>query len=182
VFASTRRLLHARSSAFKPDPVTREGAEHVHQPDQRELVQTYGIRLLAGRDFATADRTGTPVAIVNEVFAKKFTPGRSPIGARIRQPGFGPRPTIDREIVGFVKDAVYRSLRDPVPPTMYLLLDQQPEPPSSMSVSVRAAAGSPILLSRPLAASIAAVRPDIAITLRPLADQGAGDSPLGRGQ
>ena len=31
------------------------------------------------------------------------------------------------EIVGLARDAVYRSLRDPVPPTMYLPLAQPPE-------------------------------------------------------
>jgi putative ABC transport system permease protein len=134
--------------------------------------RTYGTAMLAGRDFMSADGPQSPpVAIVNEAFAKKFTPGRSPLGARIRQPGGPDRPAVERQIVGYVKDAVYRSLRDPVPPTMYIPYAQQPEPPSSMSVSVRAAAGSPVLLTRPLAVALTAVNGDIAITFRPLAEQ-----------
>ena len=70
-----------------------------------------------------------------------------------------------------MKDAVYRSLREPVPPTMYIPYAQQPEPPSFMSVSVRAAGGSPALLTRSLAAGLSGVNRDIAITFRPLADQ-----------
>jgi putative ABC transport system permease protein len=134
--------------------------------------RTYGTPMLAGRDFGTGDTSSAPqVAIVNEAFAKKFTGGRNPIGTRIRQPGNAVRPAIERQIVGYVKDAVYRSLRDPVPPTMYIPYAQQPEPPSSMSVSVRAASGSPALLTKPLASALTQVHSDIAITFRPLADQ-----------
>jgi ABC-type antimicrobial peptide transport system permease subunit len=89
----------------------------------------------------------------------------------VRQPAFSKQPAIDRQIVGYVRDAVYRSLRDPVPPTMYIPYAQQPEPPSSMSVSVRTGGGSPALLAKDLAAAIAPVHRDLAMTFRPLADQ-----------
>ncbi|MEO8078100.1 MAG: ABC transporter permease, partial [Acidobacteriota bacterium] len=134
--------------------------------------RTYGTPMIAGRDFTTADTGGAvQVAIVNETFAHKFTRGANPVGARVREPGFGARPSIDRQIVGYVKDAVYRSLREPVPPTMYIPYAQQPEPPSSMSVSVRAAGGSPALLTKPLAAALSRVNRNLAITFRPLEDQ-----------
>ena len=133
---------------------------------------TYGTPMLAGRDFTAADGpSAPPVAIVNETFARKFARGKNPLGLRIRQPGGPTRPAVERVVVGFVKDAVYRSLREPVPPTMYLPYAQTPEPPSSLSVSVRAAGGSPALLARPLAAALTGVNGDIAITFRPLADQ-----------
>jgi putative ABC transport system permease protein len=133
---------------------------------------TYGTPMIAGRDFTHADTMASaPVAIVNETFARKFAYGKNPVGTRVRQPGFGGRPTIERQIVGYVKDAVYRSLREPVPPTMYIPYAQQPEPPSSMYISVRAAGGAPALLARPLAAALTEVNRDIAITFRPLADQ-----------
>ena len=135
--------------------------------------RTYGTAMIAGRDFSNADGAGSaPVAIVNETFARKFAWGKNPIGVRIRQPGYGIRPNVDREIVGYVKDAVYRSLREPVPPTMYIPYGQQLEGmPSSMSLSVRAAGGTPVLLTRPLAAALSSVNGDIAITFRPLGDQ-----------
>lgn len=45
---------------------------------------TYGLDVLAGRDFTEADREGAPaVALVNEDFAKKEWPGESPVGQRI---------------------------------------------------------------------------------------------------
>jgi putative ABC transport system permease protein len=134
--------------------------------------RTYGTPMIAGRDFTHADTAASPpVAIVNETFARRFSYGRNPVGTRIRQPGSGTRPSIDREIVGYVRDAVYRSLREPVPPTMYVPYAQQPDPPSSMSISVRAAGGPPALLTRPLAAALTGVNRDLAITFRPLADQ-----------
>src|SRR4030095_15717436 len=54
---------------------------------------------------------------------------------------------------------------------MCLPLRQQPAPSSRMSLSVRAAGGSPALLIRPLAAALGGVSNDLAITFRPLADQ-----------
>jgi len=137
-----------------------------------DWFRTYGTPLIAGRDFTSADIKGSQqVAIVNEAFARKFAYGKNPVGTRVRQPGFGDDPTIDREIVGYVKDAAYRSLREPVPPTMYVPSAQQASPPSSMAISVRAAGGSPVLLTKSLAASLTAVRSDLALTFRPLADQ-----------
>jgi hypothetical protein len=82
----------------------------------------------------TAD--SPPVAIVNETFARRLLGFRNPIGARVRQAQSG-RPFVEREIVG-VKDATYRDLREPVPPTIYIPYVQQ-EAPSIMSLSVRAA-------------------------------------------
>jgi putative ABC transport system permease protein len=133
---------------------------------------TYRTRLIAGRDFTPQD-TGNapPVIIVNEAFARKFTNAQNPIGKRIREMGFAAHPAVEHEVVGYVADAVYRSLRAPVPPTMYIPIPQQREPPSSIAISVRAGGGSPALLTRSVAAAITSVDPNVAITFRLLADQ-----------
>jgi predicted permease len=137
-----------------------------------DWFRSYGTPVLSGRDLTEGDTaTSQPVAIVNETFAKKFVPGRNPIGARIRQPGFGPNPAIEREIVGLVRDAAYRSLREPVPPTMYIPFAQEREPPSSLSLSVRSAGPSPALLTRSLADALTPVHRDLALSFRPLAEQ-----------
>jgi predicted permease len=134
-----------------------------------EWFDTYGMKLLAGRRFSDADKRGTPdIAIVNEAFARKFTGGANPIGRRIREPLRPNAPTPEREIVGYVNDAAYRSLREPVPATMYLPFDQGTTAPTSTSISVRAASGSPLLLTRSLAASLANVNGGVAITFRAL--------------
>jgi predicted permease len=133
---------------------------------------TYGTRMLAGRDFTPADNASAPsVLIVNEAFARKFTNGQNPVGRRVTQMGGPRRPEIVSEIVGYVKDAVYRSLRDPVPPTMYIPIPQQTDPPSSLAISVRAAGGPPALLTRSVADALTGVNREIAITFRPLAEQ-----------
>ena len=134
--------------------------------------QTYGTRFLGGRDFNDHDtKAGQHVVIVNEAFARKFANGTNPIGHHLRQPEYPGRPTVDQEIVGYVQDAVYRSLRAPVPPTMYLPIAQQAEPPSGISISVRAATGSPALLTKSVAAALGAVNSDITMTFRLLAEQ-----------
>ena len=138
----------------------------------RDWFRTFGTTFIAGRDFTDADKAGAPyVAIVNEAFARKFLKGQNPMGARLREMSFAGRPPIEREVVGYVRDAVYRSLRDPVPPTMYITIAQQQEPPSSISISVRAAGGSPALLTKSVASALTSVNPEIAITFRPLAEQ-----------
>jgi ABC-type antimicrobial peptide transport system permease subunit len=54
---------------------------------------------------------------------------------------------------------------------MYVPIPQQPEPPSFISISVRATGGSPALLTKSLATALTDVNRNIAITFRPLADQ-----------
>ena len=136
------------------------------------FFQTFGTSMLGGRDFTSRDSKAAPhVVIVNEAFARKFTNGQNPIGHHLRQPEYPERPAFDQEIVGYVKDAVYRSLREPVPATMYVPIAQNPQPPSGISISVKAAAGSPSRLTKSLAAALTSVNPNITLTFRPLAEQ-----------
>ena len=135
------------------------------------FFDTYGQRLVAGRAFNDADRVGSPpVALVNQAFARRFLNGENPIGHTLRrfpvQPG---EPSL--EIVGVVGDAVYRRLRDPVPPTVYSSTTQSADiPTTEFNLSVRAA-GSPALLTRSIAEAIGGVNKDLALTFRPLSDQ-----------
>jgi predicted permease len=76
------------------------------------------IPLIAGRDFTTADAgtTTAKVAIVNEAFASKFNLGPNPVGRRIgsRQEGL-----LDTEVIGFIRNAKYSQVKDPVPPLFF---------------------------------------------------------------
>ena len=91
-------------------------------------------------------KTAPPVALVNQAFARRFLNGANPIGRTVMiGKNFGMKPTPPREIVGVVADAVYRSLREPVPPTIYVPLAQfdegrRPAPPT-MAISVRPVVG-----------------------------------------
>ncbi len=80
-----------------------------------------GIHVVAGRAYSWFDRAGRVPrgVVVNQALAKNFFPSRNPIGARFGGPGPGGVASADYEIVGVVSDAKYRSLREPVPPTVY---------------------------------------------------------------
>ena len=84
-----------------------------------EYFETMGMRIVAGRGLARTDRSGpqrTPV-VVNQALARRFFPGQDPIG-KIFGTGAGVlKPS--HQIVGVVSDSQYRSLREPVPPTIY---------------------------------------------------------------
>jgi predicted permease len=135
---------------------------------------TYGTRLLSGGEIDPRDTAGAPpVVLVNDAFARKFFQHRSPLGQHIvtAQGTTAKRPV---EIVGVVETAKYRSLREAEQPTIYLALAQsagaRPMRPSII-LTVRAAAGSPALITRSVAASLAAVNPNLSFTFRPMDDQ-----------
>jgi putative ABC transport system permease protein len=77
--------------------------------------QTMGMRLLRGRLFTNADQEGaTPVAVVNETFARNHWPGEDPVGKRFRYLNTVPDRATTRylTIVGVVADAKNRALAD----------------------------------------------------------------------
>ena len=158
-----------------------ENPEGVSLPESERAVHmnevsagffaTYGTPLLAGREFTAQDtRTAPPVVIVNEAFAKKYFGGANPIGRTIRNdPSPGQNPP-RREIVGLVRDAVYESLRDKIPPTAYLHAAQAEKPGPGTTIAVRAASGSPALLTRSLGAALTAVDGNVTLTFKPFKD------------
>ncbi len=78
------------------------------------FFETMGIPLLAGRALDERDALEQrPVAVISAGVARQFFPGRNPLGEHLDV--FG----TDREIVGVVKDARYRSLRQPAEPMVY---------------------------------------------------------------
>jgi predicted permease len=74
-----------------------------------DYFRTFRIQLQSGRVFSAADAAGAHrVAIVNESSARAYFAGRNPIGQTIT---FGDNRTY--EIVGVVRDAKHRTLREP---------------------------------------------------------------------
>jgi predicted permease len=139
-----------------------------------EWFATFGIPLVAGRPFTDGDRRGAPlVAIVNQAFVRRFLNGANPIGRTVRSRGVPglPNKDVPKEIVGVVADAVYRTLREPIPPTTYVPMSQMNDfGLASVYVMVRSTTGSPALLAKSIATAITTVNPDLALTFRPLAD------------
>ncbi|HYL84942.1 MAG TPA: ABC transporter permease [Candidatus Angelobacter sp.] len=91
---------------------------------------TLAVPIVAGRDFTPNDNRAVkhgpeafnwaPTTImINEKFARKFFPGRNPIGLHL---GFGTDPgtPTDMEIIGVVKDFKYTNLRDEIPEQAYV--------------------------------------------------------------
>jgi predicted permease len=83
--------------------------------------ETMGIPVLAGREFNPKDGEGAPfVAVVNETMARRFWPGQSPLGRRLRfiqeNDALGPY----YEVVGMVKDSKYRSLGEGPQPFFFV--------------------------------------------------------------
>ena len=137
---------------------------------------TYGTAFVAGRDFDNRDGRSAPlVTIVNQTFVRRFLAGRPAIGHRVRNPGSAPGVTAPWiEIVGVVADATYLSLRDAVPPTMYVPLMQQESGSRSfpfVTLSVRAQNRPPALLARRIGAAVARVDPSVGVTFTPLRAQ-----------
>jgi len=82
--------------------------------------QTMRIPLAEGREFSEEDQAhSTPVAIVNETMARRYWPGQSPVGKRLR--GGGGKWTT---IIGVARDVKHLGARAPVQPFMYYPLYQ----------------------------------------------------------
>lgn len=108
--------------SFKVDAVSIDGARPTGAPAwfmnvSPRWIDIMKIPLVAGRDFRPSD-TSPGVAIVNEAFARQYFDGENPIG-RWFEGTSGYMRGQRFEIVGLVRDARYRYLREPVLPVAY---------------------------------------------------------------
>jgi predicted permease len=89
-----------------------------------DYFKTFGVNLLAGREFTTADNLGSQqVAIVNQAFAKKFRMGNDVVGKFM---GDGDNDSLNIQIIGLVPDVKYSDVKDSVPPVYYRAWRQDP--------------------------------------------------------
>ena len=131
---------------------------------------TMGTPLLAGRDFNDGDHPAShPVAIVNEAVVRKFFHGASPLGRHYRTVTHDSlSPPV--EIVGVVKDAKYRQLREETTPVIYLARQQNAKPDPNAYYQLRTT-GAPTALIPAVKAMVAGVNRSIALELAPLTKQ-----------
>jgi predicted permease len=114
---------------------------------------------LAGRDFNSNDRPSTtPVAIVNQTFAKLFFDGANPVGRTFRLDG--PEPPF--EIVGLVGDTKYRALAETFTPIAYLAAGQERAPRTTVRYVMRST-GTPQSLIGPVKQVLAAMDPQLSV-------------------
>ncbi len=105
------------------------------------FLSTMRIPVVLGRDLSRADfDREIPSAVVNETLVKKYLRGVNPIGRIfylphwVRDNGSEVKPFT---IVGVAKDAHYRGVRDPVPPTAYMPFPWRPPGDSMMVFAIR---------------------------------------------
>ncbi len=154
--------------AGKPvdDPSKRPGAGfNMVSPD---YYRTFGIRMARGRAFTDRDREGSQrVAIVNDVFVKRYLAGVDPLAQRlvIEQLIAGVTklgPAVEWQIVG-----VYNSVRNGGPkddgfPEIDVPFWQSPWPGAAIGVRT---SGEPTAIHQSLAAVVRSIDPDL-----PMAD------------
>jgi predicted permease len=107
------------------------------------FFETLGTPILVGRDFGPQDQSGSPlVALINQTMARRFFGRSNPVGKHF---DLGPWSDNDGhrgiEIIGVVGDVKYLSLREKVPPTAYLPIQQLPREavPGGVTVEVSSA-------------------------------------------
>ena len=106
-----------------------------------DYFRTLKIPLLAGRDFNARDtRTSAKVAIVNQALIRQLGMETNPIGKRFRRESTPYEPEMVFEIVGLVRDAKYRSIREDSTPTVFVPVTQLQTPDDTQQILIRAKA------------------------------------------
>ena len=99
---------------------------------------TLNVPIMHGRGFQQTDRAESrPVAIVNELFARKYYPNQNPIGKRLRVKGAKDDVL---EIVGVARQSKYEDLVEPPIEYLYRTLSQNPQ--QAMTIMVATAGPS----------------------------------------
>jgi predicted permease len=123
-----------------------------------DYFTTMQIPVLEGRTFRETDNApDTRVAIVNRTMARRFWPGRSPLGQHVR---LGQADAPAWEIVGVVRDAKYVLIFEEPRPYLYVPVDQSTD---SMRVLQLRTAVPPASVAPRLEREIHALDPDMPI-------------------
>jgi len=110
---------------------------------------------VAGRPIEAGDRAGSqPVAVINETMARRYWPGRSAIGGRLKAG------TDWTTVVGIARDGKYASLTEAPRAVMYFSIDQVYRSNPVLLVATRGPAGPAIAAIRRTMAGLA---PDLAV-------------------
>ena len=123
------------------------------------LVEALRLPVIEGRAFTDADGTGaSAVAMVNQAMARRYWPGRSPLGARLRR---GDDPSGQwRTVVGVVGDI--RNDDADQPPLPYLYVPHAQQPARTMALTLRTA-GDPVALAEALRRGLQSFDPNQAL-------------------
>jgi putative ABC transport system permease protein len=140
----------------RPDPGPGNGVSAIYSVACGDVLKTFGIPLVEGRDFTLRDTLEAPaVALVNETLARAQWPNESAIGKRFKIGG----PNSDNPwmtIVGVHKDFHHRGLDTPQGPSFYRPYQQAGWPVMSIAVKTVSA---PQGLASSIVRAIAVVEP-----------------------
>ena len=117
-----------------------------------------GIALRDGRTFRSSDDERSPlVVVINDTMARRYWPGQSAIGKRMR---FNNEQEPWREVVGVIHDVKHWGLDADVNPELYMPHDQQP---SATLSYVLHTSGDPLALVPVVDAHVKSVDPNLPI-------------------
>jgi putative ABC transport system permease protein len=137
--------------------------------------EALGAPVRQGRDFAGTDHAdGLPVAVVNDAWVRKFSPGQDPVGRRVRLGGRDSEQEW-RTIVGVVPDMYIGGLQEES--TQEAIFHPLAQGSARfMSVVARGRTGEPMALAQPVREAVLAVDADLPIyfvqTLKKAIDDG----------
>jgi predicted permease len=121
---------------------------------------TFGIRMLRGRDFSDLDTKTSPrVAIISTSMARLYFGNRDPMEQTF---AFMSEPDKKFTVVGLVEDTHQMNLREKAPPIVYTPLIQEAEPPRWMNFAMKTAQ-QPTALATAATAAARAVTKDVII-------------------
>jgi len=125
IFAGRNRGRPVYLAGFPNGPDVDRGASY--NLVGTRYFSTFGVHLIAGREFTDADRRGAlRVGVVNQAFVKKFGLTTGAVGKYFSDPP----DTANIQIVGVVPDVKYSEVKAPVPAVFYLPWRQRPDIPS----------------------------------------------------
>ncbi|MGH9748272.1 MAG: ABC transporter permease [Candidatus Acidiferrales bacterium] len=123
-----------------------------------DYFRTMGIELVEGRAIEERDQNDSHrVAVINETMARKFWPGRDPIGQRFR---FGKNGATESEIVGVVRDSKVNFIGEDSVRHFYVPLSQNYSPVRVLQVRANVAPG---ILIRAIEDQIHAIDPNLPV-------------------
>jgi putative ABC transport system permease protein len=164
--AAEASLIPLSGSAID-NAVWNEGSDRAHGIEadfnkiSKDYFRTFGIPLIAGRDFDNRDTPTAPrVAIVNQAFVRQLGLGSDAVGKRFRREATPSESEAVIEIVGVVRDSKYRDIHAGYPPTAFLPTSQDSKPDAFAQILIRSDAPVADLTAR-LRGAIAQISPEI---------------------
>jgi predicted permease len=130
-----------------------------------------GTRLVAGREFNERDTLSSPkVAIVNEMFARKFFGGANPVGRTFHLEAEAGKPEPLFQIVGLVKNTKYYELREDFKPLGFFPIaqDENPGPDATFVLRIAGSVGGTTKAAK---TAVAAVNPLMGVQFRSFSAQ-----------